>query len=173
MPGELVVRFPRLRRYCPPKYPKMCPLHRRKNGLYHNAFWAEEKILCLHGPPSPGLCVVLDLDLPWKFVKGAMVQIPKPSGQFAPEGVHKLVNFTLVQIRLHHNVFRVEEKNFCLGDPLVPLFPGPCMRTALPYYIIFGKRNGGRDPQAFGAIGPPNEFNLASRFRDGENSTLP
>lgn len=70
-----------------------------------------------------------------------MVQIPKPSGQFAPEGVHKLVNFTLVQIRLHHNVFRVEEKNFCLGDPL-PLFPGPCMRTALPYYIILVKEMG-------------------------------
>jgi len=172
VPEELVVRFPRLRRYCPPKYPKMCQLHRRKNGLYHNAFWVEEKILCLHGPPSPGLCVVLDLDLPWKFVKGAMVQISKPSGQFAPEGVHKLVNFTLVQIRLHHNVFRVEEKNFCLGDPLGP-YPSFRDRACGQPSLITSFLVKEMGVEILRSYWPPNEFNLASRFRDGENSTLP
>jgi len=38
------------------------------------------------------------------------------------------------------------------------------MRTALPYYIIFGKGNGGRDPQAFGAIGPPTSSTLLVDF---------
>ena len=55
-----------------------------KNGFYHYAFWVKKKNFCLHDPtPSPGLCMWVDLDFPWKFGKGKYgdLRIPKPSGQ--------------------------------------------------------------------------------------------
>jgi len=47
---------------------------------------------------------MIDLDVPSKFGKGTMVRIRKGSRQFAPQGVHKSVNFVLAQNALHHNV---------------------------------------------------------------------
>ena len=99
---------------------------------HHNAFQVKKNILCLGvGDPSPlrqGEIIsllsfpyyyrawwLIDLDLPRKFAKDTPVRILKTSRQFAPQArVHKLVNFTLDQIRLCHSVFQLEECNFGL-----------------------------------------------------------